>query len=187
MPPQELVTGNDFFNLGGSLPRLPTGMPHPMLAGGWMPPPPGNSFVIYLDKLILLFILIYLVLYPIISLFASRRDGGSLPPTGSGSGRGADADARNGHATRYDAAGRDEELRAGPLPLSRPDAYGRQRRRRTRRTVQADLKTRETFARVLRVYKIVPYYNIVAFFDVFSVFEIVCFATRWEEKERGVF
>ena len=42
MPPQELVQGNDFFNLGGSMPRLPTGIPHPMLAAGWMPPPPGE-------------------------------------------------------------------------------------------------------------------------------------------------
>ena len=47
MPPQELVSGNDFFNLGGSIPRLPTGIPHPMLAAaaGWMPPPPGNYFL----------------------------------------------------------------------------------------------------------------------------------------------
>lgn len=40
MPPQELVMGNDFFNLGGALPRLPSGPPMPMI-GGWMPPPPG--------------------------------------------------------------------------------------------------------------------------------------------------
>ena len=78
MPPQELVTGNDFFNLGGSLPRLPTGMPHPMLAGGWMPPPPGNTSEIYLDITILILLISILilifrvrVLHPPVRLFLS--------------------------------------------------------------------------------------------------------------------
>jgi len=41
LPPQELVSGNDFFNLGGSIPRMPVQMPPRM---GWMPPPPGMPF-----------------------------------------------------------------------------------------------------------------------------------------------